>query len=249
MKKRRILESFVSVGLFKDFIEGIFTLSEEKESSYVCVCNVHMLVEAHRDNEFNKILNHADIITPDGMPVAKVLSWRYKVNQETVSGMDLLPELIKECANRNKSIYLYGSTNKVLEEIIRKVNEEFSKLKIAYKSPPFRLLTDKEDLDTVKEINHFNPDFVFVALGCPKQEKWMAQHKEKINSCMIGLGGAFPVYAGLQSRAPKWLSNNSLEWLYRLLLEPRRLLSRYFITNSLFIYYICIDFIINRNNK
>ena len=249
MKKRKILASFVSAGSFKDFIEGIFALSKLKESSYVCVCNVHMLVEAQRKINFNEILNNADITTPDGMPVAKVLSWKYKVNQERVSGMDLLPELIKECANRNKSIYLYGSTNKVLEEIRRKASKEFSKLKIEYKSPPFRSLSDAENQDIIKEINHFNPDFVFVALGCPKQENWMANHKGKINSCMVGLGGAFSVYAGLQSRAPKWLSNNSLEWLYRLLLEPRRLLSRYLITNSLFIYYICIDFIINKKNK
>jgi N-acetylglucosaminyldiphosphoundecaprenol N-acetyl-beta-D-mannosaminyltransferase len=249
MNKNAILAVNISIGSFKLFVERLFFLSEDRSSSYVCVCNVHMLVEAKKDRDFNALLNNADIVTPDGMPVAKALGLKYNYTQERVSGMDLLPELIKECANRNKSIYLYGSTNKVLEEIIRKVNEEFSKLKIAYKSPPFRLLTDKENLDTVKEINHFNPDFVFVALGCPKQEKWMAQHKGKINSCMIGLGGAFPVYAGLQKRAPKWLSNNSLEWLYRLLLEPRRLLSRYFITNSLFIYYICVDFIINIKNK
>ena len=248
MKKRRILGSFVSAGSFKDFIEGIFSLSEDYKSSYICVCNVHMLVEAQRENNFNEILNNADITTPDGMPVTKVLSWRYKVKQERVSGMDLLPELMKECANRNKSIYLYGSTNKVLEEIIKRVNKEFSKLKIASKSPPFRLLTDKENLDIVKEINHFNPDFVFVALGCPKQEKWMAQNKEIINSCMIGLGGAFSVYAGLQNRAPKWMSNNSLEWLYRLLLEPNRLFGRYFFTNSLFIWYIC-QYIFKKYNK
>ena len=249
MKKRRILGSFVSVGSFKDFIESIFALSLEKKSSYVCVCNVHMLVEAQRENNFNEILNNADITTPDGMPVSKVLSWRYKVKQERVSGMDLLPELMKECANRNKSIYLYGSTNKVLEEIKKKANKEFSKVKITYRSPPFRKLTRNEEVEIINEINIFNPDFLFVALGCPKQEKWMAKHKGKINSCMIGLGGAFPVYAGLQKRAPKWIYNNSLEWLYRLLLEPRRLLSRYFITNSLFIYYICIDFLINKKNK
>ena len=249
MKKRRILKSFVSAGSFKDFIERILNLPSEKKSSYVCVCNVHMLVESQRDNNFNKILNNADITTPDGMPVAKVLSFKYSVNQERVSGMDLLPVLIKECASKNKSIYFYGSTNKVLDEIKKKVNKEFHKLKTAYKSPPFRLLTDKENQDIINEINIFNPDFVFVALGCPKQEKWMSKNKEEINSCMIGLGGAFPVYAGLQNRAPKWISNNSLEWLYRLLLEPKRLLSRYFITNSLFIYYICIDFLINKKNK
>jgi len=248
MIKRRILGAFVSVGSFKDFIEGIFALSIEKKSSYVCVCNVHMLVEAQRKSNFNKILNNADITTPDGMPVAKALSWKYKINQERISGMDLLPELIKECAQKGKSIYFYGSTNQVLDAIQKKIKREFQELKTKSYSPPFRDLTNKEEQEIINDINSFNADFIFVALGCPKQEKWMAQHKGKINSCMIGLGGAFSVYAGLQKRAPKWMSNNSLEWLYRLLLEPNRLFGRYFFTNSLFIWYIC-QYIFKRNNK
>jgi N-acetylglucosaminyldiphosphoundecaprenol N-acetyl-beta-D-mannosaminyltransferase len=163
--------------------------------------------------------------------------------------MDLLPILIEESAKRKRSIYFYGSTVEVLDNIKKRINFDHPSLGIKMYSPPFRLLTEKEDQDVIKEINCFNPDFVFVALGCPKQEKWMAQHKGKINSCMIGLGGAFPVYAGLQNRAPKWMSNNSLEWLYRFFLEPKRLLRRYFVTNFLFIYYICIDFIIDKKNK
>lgn len=249
MKKSKIFNSLVSIGSFSSFVDEIFLVSDQERSSYVCVCNVHMLVEAQKENNFNKILNNANITTPDGMPVAKVLSWKYKVNQDRVSGMDLLPELIKECANRDKSIYFYGSTVEVLDNIKKRVNANHPSLEIKMYSPPFRLLTEEEDQDVIKEINYFNPDFVFVALGCPKQEEWMAEHKEKINSCMIGLGGAFPVYAGLQNRAPKWMSNNSLEWLYRLLLEPRRLFSRYFLTNSLFIYYICFDFLINNKDK
>ena len=243
MKKRRILNSFVSAGSFKEFIESIFALVKEKESSYICVCNVHMLVEAKRDHYFNKVLNNADITTPDGMPIAKLLSWKYKVNQERVSGMDLIPKLIKECAQKGKSIYFYGSTHDVLSSVAKKAKTEFPQLNIHYYSPPFRQLSCEEDKNLVKEINSFNPDFVFVALGCPKQEKWMAANQGIINSCMIGLGGAFEVYAGLRKRAPKWMYQNSLEWLYRLLLEPKRLSNRYLRTNTLFLYYVCKEFL------
>ena len=243
MKKNRVLDSFISVGSFKDLIEGIFSLSEEKKSSYVCVCNVHMLVEAQKDKDFNKLLNNADIVTPDGGPIAKMLSWKYNIKQERVAGMDLLPAIIDECAKRKKSIYLYGSTNKVLNQITEKVNSNYPNLDLEFYSPPFRELSRQEKNEIIDEINTFNPDFVFVALGCPKQEKWMAANQGIINSCMIGLGGAFEVYAGLRKRAPKWMYQNSLEWLYRLLLEPNRLFKRYLLTNTLFIYYICKEFL------
>jgi N-acetylglucosaminyldiphosphoundecaprenol N-acetyl-beta-D-mannosaminyltransferase len=243
MKKNRVLDSFISVGSFKDFIEGIFSLSEEKQSSYVCVCNVHMLVEAQKDKDFNKLLNNADIVSPDGMPIAKLLSYKYQIKQDRVSGMDLLPILIAESANKNKSVYLYGSTDDVLSRIANKAQTEFPHLNIQYYAPPFIELSLKEDKNIVKEINSFKPDFVFVALGCPKQEKWIAANQGIINSCMIGLGGAFEVYAGLRKRAPKWMYQNSLEWLYRLLLEPKRLSNRYLRTNTLFLYYVCKEFL------
>jgi N-acetylglucosaminyldiphosphoundecaprenol N-acetyl-beta-D-mannosaminyltransferase len=249
MNKKEILGVNISIGSFRLFIERLFLLSEDEFSSYVCVCNVHMLIEAKNKNSFNELLNNADVVTPDGNPVAQALSFKYNYNQERVAGMDLLPILIEESAKRKRSIYFYGSSVEVLDNIKKRINFDHPSLGIKMYSPPFRLLTEKEDQDVIKEINCFNPDFVFVALGCPKQEKWMAQHKGKINSCMIGLGGAFPVYAGLQNRAPKWMSNNSLEWLYRFFLEPKRLLRRYFVTNFLFIYYICIDFIIDKKNK
>ena len=249
MKKVKVLDSLINVGTFKEFLKEVFSISEKEDSSYVCVCNVHMLLEAKNNVEFGNILNNADLILPDGMPVAKALSWKCNTFQERVSGMDFLPLLIKECENNKKSIYFYGSTDEALDSIKKRIYSEYPSLEIKMYSPPFRLLSEKEDQDRINEINQFNPDFVLVALGCPKQEKWMAKHKGKINSCMIGLGGAFPVYAGLQSRAPKWMCNNSLEWLYRLILEPRRLFGRYSLTNSLFVYYICLELLIHKKNK
>ena len=245
MKKLRVLESLVSISTFKNFVEEIFLLSIRKQSSYVCVCNVHMLLEAKWDQNFNKILNKSDLTLPDGMPVAKVLSWKYNFKQERVSGMDILPILIEECSKRQKSIFFYGSSQNILDKIKQKIDKEYIDLRTNFFSPPFRDLNKKEKINVIHSINDFDPDFVFVCLGCPKQERWMSEHKNLINSCMIGLGGAFNVYAGVQRRAPKWMSNNSLEWLFRLILEPKRLFRRYFITNSLFIWYICKEFIKN----
>jgi len=249
MKKSKIFNSLISTGSFSTFVDEIFLVSEQERSAYICVCNVHMLLEAKKNEIFSNLLNNAIITLPDGMPVAKFLSWKYNIFQERVSGMDILPVLIEECAKVNKSIYFYGSTVEVLDNIKKQINSNHPSLEIKMYSPPFRELTNQEENEIIYEINTFNPDFVFVALGCPKQEKWMASHRGKINSCMIGLGGAFPVYAGLQKRAPRWMRDNSLEWLFRLSQEPIRLFGRYISTNSLFICYICIDFIINRKNK
>ena len=242
MKKKKIFDIFVSIGSFSQFIEKIFLISKNK-SSYICVCNVHMLVESFNDQEFNEILNEADLVTPDGMPIARFLSWKYSILQQRVSGMDLLPRLINACAKKNKSIYFYGSETNTLIALKDKLSIEHPNLISGFYSPPFRKLSIEEKNKIISRINKFNPDFLFVSLGCPKQEKWMAEHKEKIDSCMIGLGGAFLVYAGLQKRAPKWMRDNSLEWFYRFMLEPRRLFSRYFYTNSIFIWYICKDII------
>jgi N-acetylglucosaminyldiphosphoundecaprenol N-acetyl-beta-D-mannosaminyltransferase len=195
-----------------------------------------MLIEAHQDKTFRSVVNNANIATPDGMPLAKSLGVLYGKSQDRVAGMDLFPSLLKESEERELSVFLYGSTEEVLTKIIERIKKDHPGLKIAgYYSPPFRVLTEIEKKEIIDLINGSGPDFVMVALGCPKQEKWMAEHKNKINSCMLGVGGAFPVYAGVQDRAPQWVQNISMEWAYRLIQEPKRLWKRYVITNSLFI--------------
>ena len=238
MDRLDALGVLINVGSAREFINEIFIIAQERSSSYVCCCNTHMILETKKNKEFALILSNADLVTPDGMPVAKVLSFSHSIQQERVCGMNLMPAIIKECFKKNKSICFYGSTDKVLKNINNRITKDYPKLEAKYYSPPYRELSIEEKNEIVDEINEFNPDFLFVALGCPKQERWMEEHKDKINSCMIGLGGAFPVYAGLQKRAPEWMCNNSLEWLYRLFLEPRRLFGRYFKTNLLFFFYV-----------
>ena len=249
MKKLRVIESEISTGKYKDFLKNLLSLSSEKNSSYVCISNVHMTIEAYLDKDFRAIVNKADIATPDGMPLAKAIKFIYGISQDRVAGMDLIEDLFKECEKHDKSVFIYGSTDDTLEKVTSKVKNDFPNLKLTNYSPPFRALSDNEKSNIITMINDCNPDFVFVALGCPKQEKWMAEHKDKINSCMIGLGGAVEVYAGVKDRAPLWMQKYSLEWLYRLAQDPKRLWKRYFVTNSLFIILFIKQYIIQKTLK
>jgi N-acetylglucosaminyldiphosphoundecaprenol N-acetyl-beta-D-mannosaminyltransferase len=235
MNNKLVLKSRVSVASYSNMLEAIMKLTTEKQSSYVCVSNVHMVIEAYMDKNFLKIMNNADITTPDGMPLAKAINLLYGLNQDRVAGMDLMPDMMKECNLQNRSIFLYGSTLEVLEKIIAKVKIEYPNLRLDSYSPPFRELSPDEEKNIVEKINSGSYDFVFVALGCPKQEKWMNEHKDKIQSCMIGLGGAFEVFAGTKDRAPQWMQDYSLEWIYRLVQDPKRLWKRYMYTNTLFV--------------
>lgn len=235
-EKRKLITSLISAGSFNDFINHIFWLTDNKASSYVCFANAHMLVEAYRDKEFNELLNNADVATPDGGPLSKLMKLMYGQEQDRVAGMDVLPRLLQEAAARGKSVYFYGSTDPVLEAVVAKAKQELPELKIAgYYSPPFRKLTHIEDTAIINMINDAKPDLVFVALGCPKQERWMAEHKGKVNACMLGVGQAFMTFADLEKRLPKWARDLSLEWTYRLWQEPRRLWKRYLYTNSMFV--------------
>lgn len=237
MIKKEVLHTRISTGSFGDFIEEVFRLSTEKKSSYVCFANVHMLIEAYKDRQFNEVLNKADIVTPDGRPLSVFMNLFYKIKQERVPGMDLMPALLREAAKRSKSVYFYGSTNEILNLMAERARKELPALKIAGAySPPFRSLSRTEQEEIVRNINGSQTDLLFVALGCPKQEKWMASHKGRINACMLGVGQAYNVYAGIEKRLPPWMRNLSLEWLYRLYLEPRRLWKRYLVSNTLFLW-------------
>lgn len=236
MEKKKIISSLISTGTYREFVENIFQLVQARKSSYVCFANVHMLIEAYKNKDFNKILDEADIVTPDGGPLSKFVKLFYGVQQDRVAGMDLLPSLLEEAEKRNKSVYFYGSTDQVLNAIAQKIRLDHPSLRIAgIYSPPFRKLTQEEDQQIIDNINQANTDLLFVALGCPKQENWMASHKDKVQACMLGVGQAFLVYAGLEDRLPKWARDLSLEWVYRLYLEPGRLWKRYLFTNTLFL--------------
>ena len=234
---KRVLGSPITALSFDDQIQIMLDWASQRESRAVCVANVHMVMEAHWHPSFADVLEKADLVTPDGMPVVWMMRLLGTKKQERVAGMDILLALCHLAQLHQISIFFLGSCQKILEPMERRLRSEFPYLPIAGIEPlPFRPLTPAEDKALMQKINASRAGLVFVSLGCPKQEYWIAQHREQISAVMIGLGGAFPVYARIHNWAPQWVRKSGLEWLYRLLQEPRRLWRRYTKTIPAFIW-------------
>ena len=179
------------------------------------------------------------------MPLVKTIKLKYKKNIDRIAGMDMMPSLINEAEQNKIKIFFYGTTPDILEKIVDKARKENPGIQIAGSfSPPFKKLSTKEKQEHIDLINQSGAGMVFVALGCPKQEKWMAENSNKINAVLLGVGGAFPVYVNMQKRAPAWIRNLSLEWLYRLAQDPKRLYKRYFYTNTKFLFLFAKQFLL-----
>lgn len=222
---------------FQEQISEMVAWARQRSGKVVCVANVHMLMEARRNDALRLALSRADLVTPDGMPLVWMMRKLGLVSQDRVAGMDIFKAVCRRSMEENISVYLLGSTQGVLDGMKAQLKKDFPNLRLAgAESPPFRPLTEAEDSELVEKINSSGAGFTFVSLGCPKQECWMESHCDLIKSVMIGVGGVFPVYAGLQRYAPLWVRNTGLEWLYRLVQEPRRLFKRYFTTIPPFIW-------------
>ena len=227
----------VTALVFRDQISTMLEWAKQRSSRIVCVANVHMLIEARCNNQLRCALDKADLVTPDGMPIVWMMKKLGIVEQDRVAGMDIFLAICQKCMEDEISIYLLGSTQKVLDMVTAKLSRDFPSLKVAgIESPPFRPLSDVENAKIVSRINSSGAGITFISLGCPKQECWMESYGTLIESVMIGVGGVFPVYAGLKKYAPRWLRYMGLEWLYRLIQEPRRLFMRYFKTIPPFIW-------------
>lgn len=216
-------------------LERMLDWARARESRYVTICNVHVVVSASRDESYREVINGSDMATPDGAPVAWMLRRLGFVNQSRISGPDVMWALCARAANENLPIYCFGSTAETLRSLETRLRAAFPAVRMTMESPPFRALTDEEDAAAVERINAGGSGIVFVGLGCPKQEHWMAEHRGRVNAVMIGVGAAFDFHAGTVQRAPSWMRDNGLEWLHRLASEPRRLWKRYMVTNTLFI--------------
>jgi N-acetylglucosaminyldiphosphoundecaprenol N-acetyl-beta-D-mannosaminyltransferase len=213
---------------FETQIDLILRWAIWRLSKVVCVANVHMLMEGHNNSDMSSVLHNADLVTPDGMPLVWVMQLVGRVKQERVAGMDILIALSQRSPVQNVSIFFLGSETQTLQMMRKRLQKQAPNLQVAGMEPlPFRPLTPDEDEMIIRQIHDSGAGIVLVSLGCPKQELWMAEHKGRINAVMIGLGGVFPVYAGIRHWAPVWVRNAGLEWFYRLLQEPRRLWWRY----------------------
>ena len=212
------------------------------ESRYICIANVHMLMEAYDSIRYAEIINAADLVTPDGMPLVWLMRKKGKPEQQRVYGPTLMLHVLEAATRDNIPVGFYGSTPEVLETLQKKLLQRFPKLKISYVySPPFRETTPQEDMEIINQINASNTRILFIGLGCPKQEKWMSEHRGKVNAVMLGVGAAFDFHAGLKPQAPAWMQRNGLEWLFRLITEPRRLWKRYLYHNPRFIFLAIAD--------
>lgn len=231
-----VLGASIDALSWDDALHAIVKAGEVRESRYVCVCNVHSVVTTTRDPEFRRIVNESDMATPDGAPIAWALRRLGNPAQERISGPDLMWKYLDHAERAGHIVFFYGSTPSTLASLRDVLLRSFPRLRIGgMHSPPFRELTTAEDDVETQMINASGAQVVFVGLGCPKQERWMAAHRGRIHSVMIGVGAAFDYHAGVIKRAPLWWQRNGLEWLYRLLSEPRRLFMRYLVTNTLFI--------------
>lgn len=239
MTHQPIIKLNLSLGSFQDFVKNIIALGKQKQSSYVCVANVHMCIETYKNDSFANIVNGADLVTPDGKPLVFGLKWLYGIEQDKVSGPDLMPSLLAEAEKQQLRVFFYGATQTVLNQLTEYCQQKYPDLKIAGAiSPPFRALNKAEEIANINAINRSKANLVFVALGCPKQEIWMSRMKGEIQAVMLGVGGAFPMLVGVEKRAPKWMQENGLEWFFRLAQDPKRLFKRYLVTNSWFIYLL-----------
>lgn len=216
-----------------------FTEKHIKDLSgdYMCVSNVHTTVIAYEDEIYRAVQNGGIMAIPDGGPLSSVAQKRGYRNMARTTGPSYMEEILKISSVKGWRHYFYGSSNNTLKKLKQKLQDYYPELQIAgMYSPPFRTLTNVEDNAIVKKINSSHPDFIWVSLGAPKQEVWMAKHQGNIQGFMIGVGAAFDYFAGNIKRAPEWMQKNNMEWLYRLLQEPQRLFVRYMRTNAKFIW-------------
>ena len=217
-----------------DYLEK--NISEIK-GDYICVSNVHTTVTSFEDADYCAIQNGGLMAIPDGGPLSTVGQKRGHKNMERTTGPSLMGEIFEISAKKGYRHYFYGSKEETLELLYQKLTSNYPGIQIAgMYSPPFRPLTEEEDKAIIERINETKPDFVWVGLGAPKQEKWMAAHQGKIDGLMLGVGAGFDYYAENIKRAPMWMQKHNLEWVYRLVQDPKRLFKRYWSTNTKFIW-------------
>jgi N-acetylglucosaminyldiphosphoundecaprenol N-acetyl-beta-D-mannosaminyltransferase len=223
-----------------ELIEGWIA---RREPRYVCVSGMHGVMESQRDDRLRRIHNSADLVTPDGMSLVWLCKLKGVRVVERVYGPDLMLALCGRSSSPGYRHFFYGASSKVLEGLSARLCARYPGLKVAGTySPPFRSLTPQEDADVVQRITQAQPDIVWVGLSTPKQEQWMADHVGRLGAAvLIGVGAAFDFHAGVKRQAPRWMQRNGLEWLFRLLSEPRRLWRRYLVNIPLFGCYLVLQ--------
>jgi N-acetylglucosaminyldiphosphoundecaprenol N-acetyl-beta-D-mannosaminyltransferase len=233
---RAIVGTRVDAVTSDDVVARVFGWAAEGSARYVCVCTVHMIMEGHDAPAFQDVVNGADLVTPDGVPLVWCLRLLGVPGAVRVHGPWLLPFLCEEAARRSVPVGFYGGEPAVMRDLLAELRRRAPTLRVAYEHcPPFRPLTPQEDDEAVAAIRESGARILFVGLGCPRQERWMADHRDRLPLVMLGVGAAFDFVSGHKREAPMWMQHLGLGWLFRLFCEPRRLWKRYLHHNPRFV--------------
>ena len=237
-----ILKTNINVTNMSDTIKYIGGHLDDLRGKYICVSNVHTTVMSYENEEYRKIQNGAAMALPDGAPLSSYSRRKGYKQAQRVTGPDLMLELFAISKEKGYRHYFYGATEETLQSMKEVLERDYPGIQIAgMYAPPFRALTPQEDAQIVAKINESRPDFIWIGVGAPKQEEWMYQHMGQLQGVLIGVGAGFDYLAGYIKRAPRWMQRMSLEWLYRLLQDPKRLWRRYFTSNVKFICLTRMD--------
>ncbi len=223
--------------------------AREKTPRYVCVANVHMVMETHDDPAFRQIVNRADLVTPDGMPLVWALQALGVRQASRVYGPTLTLHICEGAAREDVPIALYGGTPESLQDFTALLRSRYPGIRVVCQiAPPFRPLTPEEDERYTRELSESGAGVVFVGIGCPKQERWMAEHSSRLDAVLLGVGAAFDFHSGRVRQAPAIMQRSGLEWLFRLAMEPKRLWKRYTRHNPRFVWLIARQLITRRGS-
>lgn len=227
----------VDVLTWETAVDRVALWAQQGESRYVSICDAHSIVKASREASHRRHIEAADMVTPDGWPVAWMLRRTVQPTQQRINGPDLMWRLLQRAEQDGLRVYFYGTTPQTLAALRQRLEAAFPRLQIVgMDSPPFRPLSPQEDAADVARINASGAQLVMTGLGCPKEDRWMFEHRGRVQAVTLGIGAGIDFWAGTVRRAPPWMRDHGLEWLFRLGCEPRRLWKRYLVHNSLFVW-------------
>lgn len=242
-----ILDVSVHPTSYAEATERIISWAKAKQAKSVYAANVHMIMEGVDDPAFKALINQADLVTPDGMPLVWALRRLGAPGAKRVYGPTLMLHVLQAAEAEGLNVGLYGSQPHVLDDLKDNLEQRYPELNITYAyAPPFRPLSEDEDAAVINDIKAANVHLLFVGLGCPRQEKWVANHRDKLDLVQLAVGAAFDFHAGHVKQAPAAMQNSGLEWLYRLSREPGRLFKRYAKHNPRFVFFLSQQLLRNR---
>lgn len=247
-QSRRTSASFRVLGVrvhavqIPDVVEQIKNwIGDRSSCRFIAVTGMHGVTESRRDASFKKVLNEADLVVPDGMPLVWLGRRSGHPLRRRVYGPELMQTFCRMTRNQYRH-FLYGGMPGVPEILSTKLRQQFGINVVGTYSPPFRTLTPEEDDEVLERIHGANPDILWVGLSTPKQERWMYEHRAKLRvPVAVGVGAAFDINSGRTKQAPAWMRENGLEWLFRLMTEPQRLWRRYLINGSEFVWHVTLE--------